>query len=68
MKNISKVSVIKFITNGLGFLKDLSNNKIDLENRTMVGPNDGQAFAQSIGFEFFQVPSYVRLLLLCLSL
>ena len=21
----------------------------------MVGPNDGQAFAQSIGFEFFQV-------------
>ncbi len=30
-------------------------NKIDLENRTVVGAQDGQAFAQSIGFEFFQV-------------
>ena len=30
-------------------------NKIDLENRIMVGPQDGQAFADSIGFEFFQV-------------
>lgn len=30
-------------------------NKIDLENRIAVGPQDGQAFANSIGFEFFEV-------------
>ena len=30
-------------------------NKIDLENRIAVGPQDGQAFAKSIGFEFFEV-------------
>ena len=30
-------------------------NKIDLENRAQVGPADGQAFASSIGFEFFEV-------------
>ena len=30
-------------------------NKIDLENRAQVGPEDGAAFAQSIGFEFFEV-------------
>jgi GTPase SAR1 family protein len=30
-------------------------NKIDLENRVAVGPQDGQAFAKSIGFEFFEV-------------
>ena len=30
-------------------------NKIDLENRIAVGPNDGIAFAKSIGFEFFEV-------------
>ena len=29
-------------------------NKIDLENRTMVGPQDGEAFANQIGFEFYQ--------------
>ena len=28
-------------------------NKIDLENRIMVGPGDGEAFANQIGFEFF---------------
>jgi len=30
-------------------------NKIDLENRIAVTPHDGQAFAQSIGFEFIEV-------------
>lgn len=30
-------------------------NKIDLENRVAVGPQDGMAFAKSIGFEFFEV-------------
>ena len=30
-------------------------NKIDLENRVAVGPQDGHAFAKSIGFEFFEV-------------
>eukprot|EP00347_Sterkiella_histriomuscorum_P020612 403337144 len=30
-------------------------NKIDLENRIAVGPQDGLAFAKSIGFEFFEV-------------
>lgn len=30
-------------------------NKIDLENRIAVGPQDGHAFAQSIGFQFFEV-------------
>ena len=30
-------------------------NKIDLENRIAVGPQDGQAFANSIGFEFVEV-------------
>jgi putative ribosome biogenesis GTPase RsgA len=30
-------------------------NKIDLENRAAVGPQDGSAFAKSIGFEFVEV-------------
>lgn len=30
-------------------------NKIDIENRIAVGPQDGLAFAKSIGFEFFEV-------------
>jgi small GTP-binding protein len=30
-------------------------NKTDLENRAAVGPQDGMAFAKSIGFEFFEV-------------
>ena len=30
-------------------------NKIDLENRIAVGPQDGLAFAKSIGFDFFEV-------------
>lgn len=30
-------------------------NKIDLETRIAVGPQDGLAFAKSIGFEFFEV-------------
>jgi len=30
-------------------------NKIDLDNRIAVGPQDGFAFAKSIGFEFFEV-------------
>jgi hypothetical protein len=30
-------------------------NKVDLENRIAVGPQDGMAFAKSIGFEFFEV-------------
>jgi len=30
-------------------------NKIDLETRISVGPQDGLAFAKSIGFEFFEV-------------
>jgi GTPase SAR1 family protein len=30
-------------------------NKSDLENRIAVGPQDGLAFAKSIGFEFFEV-------------
>ena len=30
-------------------------NKTDLENRIAVGPQDGVAFARSIGFEFFEV-------------
>ena len=30
-------------------------NKIDLDNRIAVGPEDGLAFANSIGFEFFEV-------------
>jgi hypothetical protein len=30
-------------------------NKIDLENRIAVGPQDGMAFARSIGFEFLEV-------------
>lgn len=30
-------------------------NKIDLENRAQVGPQDGHAFAESIGFDFFEV-------------
>ena len=30
-------------------------NKVDLENRVQVGTQDGQAFAESIGFEFFGV-------------
>jgi hypothetical protein len=30
-------------------------NKIDLDNRVAVGPQDGMAFAKSIGFEFFEV-------------
>jgi small GTP-binding protein len=30
-------------------------NKIDLENRVAVGPQDGLAFAKSIGFKFFEV-------------
>ncbi len=30
-------------------------NKIDLENRVAVGPQDGLAFSKSIGFEFFEV-------------
>ena len=30
-------------------------NKIDLDNRIAVGPQDGLAFANSIGFEFFEV-------------
>lgn len=30
-------------------------NKIDLENRIAVAPHDGQAFAQSIGFDFVEV-------------
>lgn len=30
-------------------------NKIDLENRIAVGPQDGAAFAKNIGFEFFEV-------------
>ena len=30
-------------------------NKIDLENRVAVGPQDGLSFAKSIGFEFFEV-------------
>ena len=30
-------------------------NKCDLENRAQVGPADGKAFADSIGFEFFEV-------------
>ena len=30
-------------------------NKTDLENRAQVGPQDGAAFAESIGFEFFEV-------------
>ena len=30
-------------------------NKIDLEQRQMVTAQDGQAFADSIGFDFFEV-------------
>ena len=30
-------------------------NKIDLENRAQVGPQDGMTFAQAIGFDFFEV-------------
>jgi len=29
-------------------------NKIDLDNRAVVNPEDGHAFAHSIGFEFFE--------------
>lgn len=29
-------------------------NKIDLENRQSVSSEDGQGFAHSIGFEFFE--------------
>ena len=30
-------------------------NKIDLENRAVIGAQDGHAFAQQIGFDFYEV-------------
>ena len=30
-------------------------NKIDLENRAVIGAQDGMAFAQQIGFAFYEV-------------
>ena len=31
------------------------SNKVDLEARAVVAPEDGMAFADGIGFEFFEV-------------
>ena len=30
-------------------------NKVDLEHKAVVNPEDGMALANSIGFEFFEV-------------
>ena len=46
---------IKQQNNGKQLTGVVVANKIDLENRTQVGPQDGAAFADSIGFEFFEV-------------
>ena len=48
---------IKQQNNGRDLAGVVVANKVDLENRAQIGTADGQAFAQSIGFEFFECSS-----------